>query len=329
MSPLLATWQASSSAPNSTPREPFQEFRRLSWHVWSLSLLIMRCWRIPLPRMQWSLPRFIVGGMRKSPGLIQRWGTQTLHVATSQWLMYYLNDCYCCWHCASGSDKDFLLPCSNHIPLEDLNRLYLWFPNTVTYSDPENGSLEMSQEPVYMPHKHSWSEFKVPFVFNHRLGDQFRSASFNSQRLKLWIVSTGHTCMAYDKWKWKMDHWLIKSTRHSLPSPQQPSTIVCWPGKQVSWGSRQSLVQEVEHNVYAIQETIIMRLIMHGQMYFVVLTRIFVLPGWRFKTKWLTISGLWSAEGSSKLVRTQRWHNLTTIRVTLMSTALIMSWRSW
>jgi len=81
-----------------------------------------------------------------------------------------------------------------------------------------------------------------------------------------------------------------KTTQHSLPSPQRQSTIACQPGTQASLGSRQSLVQEVEHNVSAIQETLITRLINHAQMYFVVLMRIFFLLRERFKPKRLTIS---------------------------------------
>jgi len=156
--------------------------------------------------------------------------------------MNYLNDCFLCWLCASGSRKDYLLPCSNGLPLQDLNRLCLRILNTVAYRDLQNGSLAIDQGQVYMPHKRSWGKFKVPFLFNRCLDDQFRSANFDLQRLKLWIVFTGHTSMAYDKWEWKIDHWLIKSTRRWLPSPQQHSTIVCWPGTQASLGSRQSLV---------------------------------------------------------------------------------------
>jgi len=85
MSPLLTTWPASSSAQNTWPRQPFRAFRRWSWHVWDLLLSIIRCLWIPLPRMRWRPPRFIVGGMRKSPGLIQPRETQTFHVPTFQW----------------------------------------------------------------------------------------------------------------------------------------------------------------------------------------------------------------------------------------------------
>jgi len=55
--------------------------------------------------------------------------------------------------------------------------------------------------------------------------------------------------------------------------------------KQVSLGSRQSLVQVAEHNVSAIQETFIMRLIMCAQIYLVISPRIFVLPRQMFKSK--------------------------------------------
>jgi len=43
MSPLLTTWQASSSAQNTMPKQLSQAFRRYSWHRWSLSLSIMWC----------------------------------------------------------------------------------------------------------------------------------------------------------------------------------------------------------------------------------------------------------------------------------------------
>jgi len=36
MSPVLAAWQASSSAQNTSPRLLFEAFRLWSWHVWSL-----------------------------------------------------------------------------------------------------------------------------------------------------------------------------------------------------------------------------------------------------------------------------------------------------
>jgi hypothetical protein len=58
--------------------------------------------------------------------------------------------------------------------------------------------------------------------------------------------------------EWKLNYWLMKSTRHTLPSPQRPSTIVCLPRSSASSGSRQRLVGEVELNVNATQETLIM-----------------------------------------------------------------------
>jgi len=279
--------------------------------------------------MQWRPPRFIVSGMRKWRGLIQPRETQTLHVPTFQWELNHFNDWFHSWHCASDSCKDHVLPCSNGIPLQDFKRLYLRTLNSVGYRYPENGSLVIGQGQVYLPHKCLRGKFKVPFLFNLCLDDQFRSASFDLQRLKLWNLFTGHTSVAYDKWEWKIDHWLIKSTRHSLPSPWRPSTIVHRPGKQLSLGSRQSLVQEVEHNIRGIQKTLITGLLMHALMYFVILMQIFLLPRHRLKPKWLTISTTWFAEGSTQLVWTQRWRNLTTIRAGLMRTLLIASQRSW
>jgi len=199
--------------------------------------------------------------------------------------MNHLNDCFHHWHCASGSCKQYLVPCSNGIPLQDFNQFYLWISNKVIYSDREHGSLAIDQGQVYMHHKYSQGKFKVPFTFNGCLDDQFRSASFNLHQLKLWILFTTHTSMASDKWEWKTDHLLIKSTQYSLPSPRRPSTIVCLPGQQAMLGSHRSLVQEVEHNVSATQETLIIRLIMNAEMHFVFSMRIFVLPRQRFKPK--------------------------------------------
>jgi len=205
---------------------------------------------------------------------------------TFHWSMNYLNDCFHRWHCASGYGKYYLLPCSNGILLLDLNQLYFQISNPVAYRYLENGSLAIGQGLVNIPHKRLWDKFKVPIFFNRCLDNQFRSESFDLQRLKLWILFTGHTSMAYDKWEWKIDHWLIKSTWHSLPSPQWQSTTGCWPGKYASLGSRQSLVQQVEHHISAILESLITRLIVHAQMYFVILTQIFVLPRQKFKAKW-------------------------------------------
>jgi len=245
----------------------------------------MQCLRIPLPWMQWRPPRSIVGGMRKSPGLIQPRETQTLDMPMLQSEMNHLNNCFHRRHCASDSCRDSLLPCSNDIPLQHLNELYLRISNTVVYCDPQNGGLAIGQGQIFMPHKHWWGKFKVPFSFDSCLDNQFTSASFNLQQLKLLILFTRHTAMAYDKWKWKIDHWFIKSTWHALPSPRWPSTISCQPGKLASLESHQSLVQEVEHNLRAIQGTIITRLVIHGQMYFIISIRIFILPCQRFKPK--------------------------------------------
>ena len=134
--------------------------------------------------------------------------------------------------------------------------------------------------------------------------------------------------MAHDKWEWSIAHWFILSTRHSFPSPRLPSTIVCRPGKQASSGSRQSLVREVERNVSAMQETLSTRSTMHAQMYFIVSMQIFFLPRQRFKPKRESLFAAWSAEGSTQLVWTQPWHNLTTIRAALMRNSLFTSRRS-
>jgi len=191
--------------------------------------------------------------------------------------MSHLNNCFHCWHCEAGYRQDYMLLCSNAIPLQDLNQLSLRILNTVTYRDLENGRLAIGQGQVYMLHKCLQRKFKVHFLFNCCLDNQLRNASFDLQRLKLWILFTAHTSMVYNKWEWKIHHWSIKSTRHSLPSVLRPSTMVCWPGKQVCLGFCQSLFQEVVHNVSAIQETLIMRVIMHAQMYFVISTQISVV----------------------------------------------------
>jgi len=84
-SPVLTTWQASFLVENTTHRQPVHAFRQCSWRVSSLLVTIMQCLWIPLPRMQWRLPRFILGGMRKSPGLNPPRKTQTLHMPIYQW----------------------------------------------------------------------------------------------------------------------------------------------------------------------------------------------------------------------------------------------------
>jgi len=200
------------------------------------------------------------------------------------------HNCFHHWHCASGSHKDCLLPCWDAIPLQDLNQLYSRISNLVSYGDPQNSSLAIGQGQIYMPHKHSWGKVKVLFFFDYCLDDQFRSRSVSLQWRKLWILFTGHTSMAYNKWKLKIDHRLIRSTQHSLPAPQLPSTIVCQPGKQMRSESRQSFIKEVVHNVSAIQETLITRLMMHEQMYFAILLRISVLSCQKLKLKEWTIS---------------------------------------
>jgi len=197
--------------------------------------------------------------------------------------MNHLNNCVHRWRCVSGSRWDGLLPHNNGIPLHDLNWLYLRISNSVAYRYPDNGSLTIHLGQVYIPHKCSWSKFKLPFWWNSCLGDQFGSGSFDLQRLDSWIMFTGHTSMAYDQSEWKIDHWIPKSTKHSLRLPRQPSTIVCRPGTQACSVSHQSLLQQVEHNVSAILETLITQLRMHAQMYFIISTRIFNFPCQRFK----------------------------------------------
>jgi len=215
------------------------------------------------------------------------------------------------------------------IPLQDFNWDYWWILNKAASRAPENGGLGSGQGEVYIPHKHSWGKFKVPFLFYHCLDIRLCSASFDLQRPKMWILFTEHTSMAYDEWEWTIDHWLIISTRHSLPSLEPPSTIDCRPGNPASLPSRQSLVQEVEHNASAKQEILITLWRMHAQMYFVVSMRIFILPRQRFKpTRW-TISTGWFAEGSTPLVQTEWWYNLTMIWTPVLRTSMILSRRSW
>jgi len=243
--------------------------------------------------------------------------------------MNHLKDCFNRWDCASGCREDYLLLCRNGIPLHCVNRLLLQISNSVAYWDPQNVSLAISQGLVYMPHKHSWEKFKVPILFDCCLDDQLRSASFEMQRLILRIVFTRHTSMAYDEGTWTICYWLIKSTWHSLHSPRRPSTSVCQPWKQSSLSSLRGLVPQVEHNVSVIQETLNTWLIIHAHMYFVVSTWIFVLPHRRFNPKRYAISTRQFGEGSTQLVRTQRWRNLTTIGAALIGTSLIRSRRSW
>jgi len=161
--------------------------------------------------MWWRLTRFIVGGMRKSPGLIQPRETLTLPLPTFETWMNHLTNCFHRWHCASGSRNDCFLPSSDGKLLQDLNALHLQITNTVTYRDPGNGSQAIGKGQVYMPHKCPWSKFKVLFFFTHCLDHQYRSAWFDLQQLTLWILFAGHTSVVYDKWEWMIDHRLMKS----------------------------------------------------------------------------------------------------------------------
>jgi len=172
--------------------------------------------------MGWRLPTFIVGGMRKLAGIIQPRKTQTIHRPTFQWEMNHLDDCFHHWHGASGPHKDYFLPCSNGISLQEFNRLYIQISNKVAYRDPENGSLAIGKGQVHMPPNCLSGKLTVPFLFNCWVDNQFRSVSFDLQWLKLWILFTGHTSMAYNKCEWKIDHWLIISTGNSLHSPRYP-----------------------------------------------------------------------------------------------------------
>jgi len=122
--------------------------------------------------------------------------------------MNHLQDCCHHWHCTPGSRKDYLVPWGNCILLDDFNQLYLRISNNVASRHPENYSLTINQGQVYMPHKHLWGMFNGFFKFNHCHDDQFRSASYDFQMLMLWILFTGHTSVAYDKWGWKIDHWM-------------------------------------------------------------------------------------------------------------------------
>jgi len=162
--------------------------------------------------------------------------------------------------------------------MPDFNKLYLKISNKVAYRDLAHRCLATGQGQVYMPHKRSWRLFKVTVMFNRCLDNQSRNASFDLQWLGLGILVTGQTFMACNKWKWKIKDSLMESTWHWLLSPWTPSTIACWQGPQVSSWFRQRLVQEEEHKVGVIQESLMMRLPMHAQMSFVVSKRIFIHP---------------------------------------------------
>jgi len=78
-----------------------------------------------------------------------------------------------------------------------------------------------------------------------------------------------------------------------------------------------------------VTKTLIRKFIMHAQMCIFVSTWICVLPRQRFKPNRETLSAACLAEGSTQLVWTQQWHNLTTIRAALLTTSLIPSCSSW
>jgi len=178
--------------------------------------------------------------------------------------MNHLRDCFQHWHCASRSRQAYLLLCGIAILRWGLHWLDLWISNTVGNRDLVKGCLGTGHGQVYMPHKVLWGNFKVPLLVNGCLDDQFRSASFDLLWLTSWVSFTGHTSMVDGKWEWKIYHWLIKSTRHSLPLLRRQSIIIYWPGTQRSLGSCQSLVEEMEHIVTEIQETLITWVIMHA-----------------------------------------------------------------
>jgi len=150
--------------------------------------------------------------------------------------MNHLNNWLHRWHCASGYRKDYLLLCNNSFMPQHLNWLYLQILNTVPNRDEEEGSLTIGRGLAYMPHKHLWGKFKVRFFFDHCPEGHVWSASSNLQQLKLWILFTGHSSMAYDNWEWRIDHWLRKSTQHSLPSLRWPFNSVCQHENQASLG---------------------------------------------------------------------------------------------
>jgi len=151
------------------------------------------------PRMRWILPRLIVGGIRTSPGLIQPREILTLHAPAKQWYIHHLNDCFHCWDCISGSCKEDLLLSSNGKPLLYFIELYLPISNQVAFRHSEDGSLVVRQGQVYLPHKRLWGKFQVAVMFNLHLDDQYSSASFDLQQLKLLILFTRHTSLAYNK----------------------------------------------------------------------------------------------------------------------------------
>ena len=141
--PLGCLWRLWQSA--STLTEPFHPDRNIFcwWMPWL---------RIPFPPMRWRPLRFIVCGLRKMPELISPRETQTIHMPTFQWQTNPPNDCFHHWYCSSGSCKDYLVLCTNDIPLQDFNLLNLGISNKVAYRDLENSCLAIGQGQISMPH---------------------------------------------------------------------------------------------------------------------------------------------------------------------------------
>jgi len=164
--------------------------------------------------MRWKLPILIHGVMKKSPRLIQAGDTQTLQEFTLQRWMDDLKDYLHCVHSASGCVRDYLLPGSNGIPLQDPNQQYLWISNSVTYRDLNNWSLPIVHGQVYMWYKYSWGKFRVSIRYNRYLPNESNTASWYFQSHKLYILFMEHTSIAYDKCEWIIDHWLRKTTPH-------------------------------------------------------------------------------------------------------------------
>jgi len=158
----------------------------------------------------WCRPhRCIVGGMRKLAGMIQPRDTKTRLAATLEWQMNRLIDCFLRGSSVSCFRNKYLLPCSNGIQWWVCDWLHLWILNNVANRDPENDSHAVCQGLVYIPQKGLWGRFEVPSWFSHCLDDQFRSLCFDFQWWEWWILFTRYTSMAYDKWDWQIDHWLI------------------------------------------------------------------------------------------------------------------------
>jgi len=123
-------------------------------------------------------------------------------------------------------------------------------------------------------------------------------------------------------------HWQIQPNIDSSHHDNHQLLSVS-PGNWVCFGFCQSLVQNMECNICALQETLITQWIIHSQMYFFASAMIFVLPFQRFRPKWMIVSTTWLTKWFTELKQTQRWHNLITIRAALMSTFFIVSHISW